>query len=107
MRYRTPFCGTLEVSVYRECDKMVYIGKCDTLVRRSPPLFVSARSRKVFVITQHWGKAYYHFLSECLPRLTLMLDVLLEHTDIMVRLAYDDYFVFVHRRTHSCFHGGR
>lgn len=35
-------------------------------------------------MTQHWGDAYFHFLAECLPRITLMLDVLLEHPEIKV-----------------------
>lgn len=39
---------------------------------------------QVFVITPHWGDAYFHFLSESLPRVTLMLDVLVEHPEIEV-----------------------
>lgn len=35
-------------------------------------------------MTQYWGYAYYHFLAECLPRITLMLDVLLEHPETKV-----------------------
>ncbi|CAM9433421.1 unnamed protein product [Ectocarpus sp. 12 AP-2014] len=42
------------------------------------------RHEKVFVITQHWGDAYFHFLSECLPRVTLMLDVLLANPEIKI-----------------------
>ncbi|CBN76523.1 conserved unknown protein [Ectocarpus siliculosus] len=42
------------------------------------------RHDKVFVITQHWGDAYFHFLSECLPRVTLMLDVLLANSEIKI-----------------------
>ncbi|CAM9358222.1 unnamed protein product, partial [Ectocarpus sp. 6 AP-2014] len=42
------------------------------------------RHDKVFVITQHWGDAYFHFLSECLPRVTLMLDVLLANPEIKI-----------------------
>lgn len=44
-----------------------------------------AEYAKVFVLTQHWGGGYFHFLIECLPRITLMLDVLLEHEDIKVK----------------------
>lgn len=35
-------------------------------------------------MTQHWGDRYFHFLAECLPRITLMLDVLLAYPDIKV-----------------------
>lgn len=42
------------------------------------------RYDQVLVITQYWGDAFYHFLSEILPRITLMLDVLLEHPDIKI-----------------------
>lgn len=39
---------------------------------------------KVVVIAQYWGDEYYHFLVEALPRITLMLDVLVENLDIKV-----------------------
>ncbi|CAN0301288.1 unnamed protein product [Ectocarpus sp. 12 AP-2014] len=42
------------------------------------------RHEKVFVIAQYWGDEYYHFLVEALPRITLMLDVLVENLDIKV-----------------------
>ncbi|CAM9847789.1 unnamed protein product [Ectocarpus sp. 4 AP-2014] len=42
------------------------------------------RHEKVYVITQHWGDFYFHFLSECLPRVTLMLDVLLANPEIKI-----------------------
>lgn len=36
------------------------------------------------VLAQNWGASYYHFLIECLPRITLMLDVLHKFPDIKV-----------------------
>lgn len=35
-------------------------------------------------MAQHWGEAYYHFVVEALPRITVMLDVLQENVDIKV-----------------------
>ncbi|CAM9436075.1 unnamed protein product, partial [Hapterophycus canaliculatus] len=39
---------------------------------------------KVFVIAQHWGDGYFHFLVEDLPRITLMLDILRENPGIKI-----------------------
>lgn len=39
-------------------------------------------------MTQHWGDRYFHFLAECLPRITLMLDILLAYPDIKVPKPY-------------------
>lgn len=38
-------------------------------------------------MAQHWGEAYYHFVVEALPRITVMLDILQENVDIKVPLA--------------------
>lgn len=35
-------------------------------------------------MANHWGGGFYHFLVEALPRMTTMLDVLLEQPDIKV-----------------------
>ncbi|CAM9948611.1 unnamed protein product [Scytosiphon promiscuus] len=40
--------------------------------------------QKVFIIAQHWGDGYFHFLAEDLPRVTPMLDILRENPDIKV-----------------------
>lgn len=45
------------------------------------------------MLASHWGDAYYHFVSESLPRIVLVLDMLLEHEDIKVRFAADLYVV--------------
>ncbi|CAM9126955.1 unnamed protein product [Ectocarpus sp. 4 AP-2014] len=39
---------------------------------------------KVFVIAQHWGDGYFHFLIESLPRITVMLDILRGNPDIKI-----------------------
>lgn len=39
---------------------------------------------QVVVLTQEYGQAYYHFLVDNLPRITVLLDVLLENPDIKV-----------------------
>ncbi|CAM9799475.1 unnamed protein product [Ectocarpus sp. 6 AP-2014] len=46
---------------------------------------------KVFVMTQEWNPNYYHFTVEHLPRITLMLDVLLENPDIMIAMHYSQH----------------
>lgn len=40
---------------------------------------------QVMVLAQNWGASYFHFLIECLPRITLMLDVLHRFPDIKVQ----------------------
>ena len=42
---------------------------------------------KVVVLASHWGDEYYHFVTEGLPRVMPVLDVLLAHRDIKVRFA--------------------
>lgn len=42
------------------------------------------RSFQVVVLASHWGDEYYHFVTESLPRVMPVLDVLLEHGDIKV-----------------------
>ena len=42
---------------------------------------------QVFVMANHWGDGYYHFLLESLPRILTMQDVLLEQPDIKVMEA--------------------
>ncbi len=39
---------------------------------------------QVVVLTQQWGKEYYHILVENLSRITVVLDFLLENPDIKV-----------------------
>lgn len=39
---------------------------------------------QVVVLTQEFGQAYYHFLVDNLPRITVLLDVLIENKDIKV-----------------------
>ncbi|CAM9911010.1 unnamed protein product [Ectocarpus fasciculatus] len=46
---------------------------------------------KVFVMTQEWNPNYYHFTAEHLPRITLMLDVLLENPEIMIAMHYSQH----------------
>lgn len=45
---------------------------------------------QVFVMTQHWGDGYFHFVVENLPRITLMLDVLRANADIKVPLLFNN-----------------
>lgn len=52
-----------------------------------PPLFVWFNSLQVFVINQHWGQGFFHFLVENLPRIMIMLDVLRTNTDIKVEIC--------------------
>ncbi|CAN0163607.1 unnamed protein product, partial [Ectocarpus fasciculatus] len=37
-------------------------------------------------MAQRWGPTYYHFTAEHLPRITLALDILLEHPEIMISM---------------------
>lgn len=39
---------------------------------------------QVVVMASHWGDEYYHFVTEGLPRIMPVLDLLLEHRDIQV-----------------------
>lgn len=45
---------------------------------------------QVFVMNQHWGDAYFHFVVENLARITFMLDILRAHTDIKVTLRFQN-----------------
>ncbi|CBJ29242.1 conserved unknown protein [Ectocarpus siliculosus] len=59
------------------------------------------RHEKVVVIAQYWGDEYYHFLVEALPRITLMLDVLVENLDIKVavhapKLGSESHTTFIY-----------
>ncbi|CAM9541960.1 unnamed protein product, partial [Ascophyllum nodosum] len=47
------------------------------------------RYAQVIILTQHWGASYFHFLVECLPRITVMLDVLLGYPDIKIAIGPD------------------
>ncbi|CAM9539364.1 unnamed protein product [Ectocarpus sp. 4 AP-2014] len=42
-------------------------------------------------MTQEWNPNYYHFTVEHLPRITVMLDVLLENPDIMIAMHYSQH----------------
>jgi len=55
--------------------------------------FIPLCTFQVAVLAAHWGDGYYHFVVEGLPRIMVVLDVLLEHRDIKVRLTSD----LVHR----------
>ncbi|CAB1120095.1 unnamed protein product [Ectocarpus sp. CCAP 1310/34] len=46
------------------------------------------RYDKVFVMAQEWSPNYYHFTAEHLPRITLMLDVLLDNPDIIISMHF-------------------
>lgn len=52
----------------------------------NPPIFLTKLVLQVFVMAQRWGDFYFHFVSEALPRITLMLDVLRNNLDIKVPL---------------------
>ncbi|CAM9726147.1 unnamed protein product, partial [Hapterophycus canaliculatus] len=68
--------------VPKSCEAAAFGGSSrDMALPRNAERYV-----QVYVITQHWGDAYSHFLSECLPRVTLMLDALLANPSIKIAM---------------------
>ncbi|CAM9891928.1 unnamed protein product, partial [Ectocarpus sp. 8 AP-2014] len=65
--------------VPKSCKSHVFGPRASSILPTS-----AERHEKVVVIAQYWGDEYYHFLVEALPRITLMLDVLVENLDIKV-----------------------
>lgn len=47
-------------------------------------MHVCTHELQVFVMNQHWGDAYFHFVVENLARITFTLDILRENLDIKV-----------------------
>ncbi|CAN0407357.1 unnamed protein product [Ascophyllum nodosum] len=54
------------------------------------PAIHRPRYAQVIVLTQFRGASYFHFLVECLPRITVMLDVFLQYHDIKIVIGPDN-----------------
>eukprot|EP00903_Cladosiphon_okamuranus_P010588 g10012.t1 len=50
---------------------------------------IAKRYEKVVVMASHWGDEYYHFVTEGLPRIMPVLDLLLEQPDVEIALHGD------------------
>ena len=77
--------------VFAKEFKMVPVKSCGVNLQNLPPTFDERKLYdEIFVISQHWGEAYFHKMMEDMPRLAPFLPFLRQNPNIRIHMRSRD-----------------